>query len=366
MGEISTSFSLDEIKCINATIDQLHDEDLTLKGCMDFFMESLGEQIFFDKSDFMFFDYNSEMDLYEMKSFAPVNWTETETNHYIETYMHMDDVLPILSKPHEVAFRNTDIFSSERKKTRYYREFVRKAQLEISIDANIPLSIDCNTFAILGLFRNSGRKEFSLKELEIIKMYQKHLSKIFEKHLRRKLPEGDEEMFLAFDHFESLGICILDSGLEFSSFNTSFKKFASSPSISVRDSEISRQIRHIAGQLAALPPDKKMEPVSFEIDGNSFLAEISRCNQNTTKYICIVYPLSSFFSKRLTALKDSFRLSNREFEVLYLLLKNGMTNEEIANHLFISTATVKRHISTAYQKLGINNQKQLLTLLKIF
>ncbi|WP_147594410.1 helix-turn-helix transcriptional regulator [Brotomerdimonas butyrica] len=42
-----------------------------------------------------------------------------------------------------------------------------------------------------------------------------------------------------------------------------------------------------------------------------------------------------------------------------------MTNDEIANYLFISPATVKRHISNAYLKLGINNQKQLLGLLKI-
>lgn len=369
MGEMETLFSLEEMKSINSLIDNLYDEDLSLANCMDSFMNSLRDQIYFDKSDFMFFNYNPETNLYEMQSFAPVNWKDAETEHYIETYMHMDDVLPILSKPQAIAFRNSDIFAlAERRKTRYYQEFVQIAQLEISIDANIPLSADCNTFAILGLFRNSGKKEFSLKELETVKVYQKHLSNAFDKQLSKKNLSASEDLFLALDNFESLGICILDSNLSFVSFNTSFKNFALNDSASIQDSELSRQVKCIAEQLSKVSTKSKLGPISIETGSRTYLIEVSRYCQNgsnITKYICIVYPLSDFFLKSITELKNTYRLSNREFEILYLMLKNGMTNEEISNHLFISPATVKRHISTAYQKLGINNQKQLLSLLKI-
>lgn len=365
MSRIETVFSLEEIKAINSVIEQLYDENLSLTNCMDTFMNRLKEQLYFDKSDFMFFKYNPDANLYEMNSFAPVNWTDREVERYIETYMHMDDVLPILSKSQEIAFRNTDIFSlTERKKTRYYQEFIQFASLEISIDANIPLSADCNTFAILGLFRNTGKKEFTLKELEIVKMYQKHLSKVFEKQLSKNL-NSNEDNFLAFNNFESLGVCMLDSGLEFVSFNTSFKNFMSEDSKSIQDSSIGQQVKKIAEQLSGLPAKSKLGPISTDIGDNTFLIEVSRYNQNGTKYICIVYPLSNLFLRSITSLKEKYRLSNREFEILYLILKNGMTNEEIANQLFISVATVKRHISTAYQKLGINNQKQLLGLLRI-
>mgnify|MGYP000935937456 FL=1 len=363
MSRLGSAFSLEEIKSINSLIEHLYDESLTLEDCMDLFTNKLREQIYFDKSDFMFFRHNPETNLYEMQSFAPINWSEGEVESYIETYMHMDDVLPILATPQEIAFRNSDIFCiAERKKTRYYREFVQTAQLEISIDANIPLPQDYNTYAILGLFRNTGKKEFTLKELEIVKMYQKHLSKVFEKKLANA--NSNDDSFLAFDNFESLGVCILDSELKLVSFNTTFKNFASDRS-TIHDSAIGQQVRKIAEQLSGSPAKSKLGPISAEINNNTFLIEVSRYNHKSTKYICIVYPLSNLFLTSMTSLKDSYRLSNREFEILYLMLKNGMTNEEIANYLFISVATVKRHISTAYQKLGINNQKQLLTLLKI-
>ena len=45
-------------------------------------------------------------------------------------------------------------------------------------------------------------------------------------------------------------------------------------------------------------------------------------------------------------------LTIREVEVLGLIAA-GMRNQEIANHLFISLSTVKRHIANAYSKLGV-------------
>ena len=50
-------------------------------------------------------------------------------------------------------------------------------------------------------------------------------------------------------------------------------------------------------------------------------------------------------------------LSNREIEVLKALA-NGLSNNEIADTLFISTETVKRHLSTIYQKLDVKNRHQ--------
>lgn len=365
MEEYNISFSLEETKQINSTIYQLYDNDLSLKEIMDTFMKELGKQIYFDKRDFTFFNYNTKTNMYEIQSFFPANWKDSEKKHYIESYIHMDDVLPILSKPQEVAFRNNDIFSEERKKSRYYQEFLQSAQLEISIDANIPLSKDRNVLAIFALYRNSGMKEFSLKELEIVKIYQKHLSRIFENRLLKNENAHDNGNILSLDNFESVGICLLDADLNFTSYNTFFKNFLPSHSDSIQDSKIGSLIRKTAKQLAASPGKEKLDPVPIDIDDSTFLLEISRYQQNREKYICIIYPLSQFVLSKIASLKDTYQLSNREFEILNLILTKGMTNDEIASYLFISPATVKRHISNAYIKLGINNQKQLLAFLKI-
>jgi LuxR family maltose regulon positive regulatory protein len=50
-------------------------------------------------------------------------------------------------------------------------------------------------------------------------------------------------------------------------------------------------------------------------------------------------------------------LSERELEVLQLV-SQGLSNQEIAEKLFLSTGTVKRHISNIYQKLDVHSRTQ--------
>ena len=50
-------------------------------------------------------------------------------------------------------------------------------------------------------------------------------------------------------------------------------------------------------------------------------------------------------------------LSDRKLEVIRGIIK-GMKNLEIAEALFISAETVKSHVSTAIQKLGVRDRTQ--------
>lgn len=52
-------------------------------------------------------------------------------------------------------------------------------------------------------------------------------------------------------------------------------------------------------------------------------------------------------------------LSERELEVLSLLAQ-GLTNRELAEQLYLSVGTVKRHTHNIYGKLGVNNRTQAL------
>ena len=52
-------------------------------------------------------------------------------------------------------------------------------------------------------------------------------------------------------------------------------------------------------------------------------------------------------------------LSGREVEILRLVVA-GMRNQAIADHLFISLGTVKRHIANAYGKLGVSHRAEAI------
>ena len=50
-------------------------------------------------------------------------------------------------------------------------------------------------------------------------------------------------------------------------------------------------------------------------------------------------------------------LSNREIEVLKLIAE-GLTNQEIAQKLYLSTSTVKAHTYNLYSKLDVHSRTQ--------
>ena len=52
--------------------------------------------------------------------------------------------------------------------------------------------------------------------------------------------------------------------------------------------------------------------------------------------------------------------TNRELDVLRLMAR-GLTNEDIAIHLFISTTTVKTHISSIFSKLQLIGERSHVT-----
>ncbi|KMY53851.1 hypothetical protein AC623_07595 [Bacillus sp. FJAT-27231] len=57
--------------------------------------------------------------------------------------------------------------------------------------------------------------------------------------------------------------------------------------------------------------------------------------------------------------QEDQRLTEREREILKLVQK-GYTNADIANRLFISTNTVKKHLQNLYRKLDVPNRTSLI------
>ena len=56
-------------------------------------------------------------------------------------------------------------------------------------------------------------------------------------------------------------------------------------------------------------------------------------------------------------------LSKREIDVFRLLLE-GKRRKDIAEELFVTESTIKKHSSSIYRKIGVENRKELLSKIK--
>jgi DNA-binding NarL/FixJ family response regulator len=63
---------------------------------------------------------------------------------------------------------------------------------------------------------------------------------------------------------------------------------------------------------------------------------------------------------RRCAIKPAF--SHREKQVLALVVK-GLANRQIASELFLAESTVKSHLGSAFQKLGVHSRNEAAALL---
>lgn len=71
------------------------------------------------------------------------------------------------------------------------------------------------------------------------------------------------------------------------------------------------------------------------------------------------FSLFHFYAGRTLQAAKSTNLTDRELQVLHWLVQ-GSTNEAIANHLYITVATVKAHLTAIFDKLGVNNRTQAI------
>ncbi|HZG75076.1 MAG TPA: helix-turn-helix transcriptional regulator, partial [Paenibacillus sp.] len=57
---------------------------------------------------------------------------------------------------------------------------------------------------------------------------------------------------------------------------------------------------------------------------------------------------------------DLSMLTEREAEIVALIGK-GLKNADVAARLFVSEITVKKHLTSIFQKLGVSNRTQLVS-----
>ncbi len=79
------------------------------------------------------------------------------------------------------------------------------------------------------------------------------------------------------------------------------------------------------------------------------------------KYLIDIFSNANFVKDNIESSKEDkikhFKLTPRELEILKLI-SEGLNNKDICNRLFLSTSTVKNHVSNIIQKLSVHDRTQ--------
>ena len=73
----------------------------------------------------------------------------------------------------------------------------------------------------------------------------------------------------------------------------------------------------------------------------------------------IARQVAEFFYRRPAVVNNIDKLSSREVEIISLI-RQGFSNKEVAEKLFIATDTIKYHIKNIYRKLQISSRAELI------
>jgi len=106
---------------------------------------------------------------------------------------------------------------------------------------------------------------------------------------------------------------------------------------------------------------------SYEVDGSQ-----KKKNKDLNWYslagifmmsISSLVAVSSYMPNKLTDNNLQIELTTQEKKIA-LLIRQGMTNKQISQELFISISTVKTHINNIYKKVGVNSRSQFIDFTK--
>ena len=321
-------------------------------------LDVLRKTIPFDKGDIYFYDASSEQP--RINVFIAAGWEQEELDQYLNDYYQIDDVLPLISSKKPIMFRSSDIFSSEdRMESAYYLKALKPLGMEYSIEG----SICCvgNIIGGIGLHRGIQQGEFTLEDVELMKLLSPHLRNVATDYVTsiddlpqiKGLNSGFFISYVLWDvngsvEWEDLENVEIDSSKKAAVLNRLFAlcrqlngKNSITQSISIEEGA--------GGRSGSIPRD--------------YLVTINKVFYNSKQHYCaVLIDFSKLVDNAFNSIQDTINLTKRETEIIRMAM-NGAGTAEIAKAFYVDVSTVKKHLTNSYQKMGIKGKHQIVNFL---
>ncbi len=352
-----------KINNINEIIKTVYEEDQDLSFKCTYFLQKLRNIVYYDYGNFVFYRKTPD-DTFELEDFYQLGWKPEIQKQYLTYDYKEDDVFPIFYTKTPIVIKSTEVFPDSRKVKDYYKRFMEPAGFVFSLECNIIFPEGINCYGVCSLFRDSTRKDFTQEEKSIFELFQPHLSNSLKRYFlnsQHNLPLSEACGFLAS------GVILIDNNYKIifkdKDFDNILRRHGEPDDLNIQNAVIQycRQISQETGREIKKFWYHNLEkyPLYLEI----VVLSQKTLNQEHV-FVCKLYDIAEMMKGRLTEVCDKYDISPREYEIINMLIK-GYKIEEIAQKLYVSNATIKKHLSSIYSKFKIEGQRQLLSVLSI-
>ncbi len=255
-------------------------------------------------------------------------------------------------------------------RTEYYNDFL--APQPIHFGMFLYLQSPSKLLGRISIFRPKRYTNFSKRDVMIAKLVAPHVSFALENAEMYERLKEQRDLFRIIDQCFFYGILILNERIKPIFINQKTMEFIGSlkdkaiplsnllfPPMEVQKDCLELVEAHKRGEVIPLP---KKRVVSFSPQHHfSFRSQVIHQNLGIKSQTLLMVSIEklNWMKTDEKALQETYQLTGREIEIV-TCVGEGLKNAEIADRLFISEVTVKKHIQNIFEKMEINNRTSLI------
>ena len=290
---------------------------------------------------------------------------------YLDYYYQFDPMSPW--KGIEVArgvLRYSDIIPySKFIRTEYYNDFL--APQPIHFGMFLYLSSQTELLGRISIFRPKRCENFTEKEVRMAKLLVPYLSFALENTKLYKKVMEERDFFRIISECFTNGILILNEKLRPIFINQKANEFIGifkNSGVLLGEEFLPKEIKEDCSELIGLfkrgdiIPLPKYRVIHHHPQGHfSFRSQIIHQNFHTECETLLMISIEELKGMKIDkkTLQEAYCLTEREIEIVGWIME-GLKNVEIADRLFISELTVKKHIQNIFEKMGVKNRTSLI------